>query len=75
MYTPLIPNSQLIIMRSTNKDDWDLDIMVNPSANLLFVAFVFLGFLVAICIVAMILHIREIRIDRKERLAGFIILA
>ncbi len=59
----------------TTSGEWIIELLVNPSANLLQIFFVFWGILVGVSVVAFVLHMREIKEDEKERKRGFIILA
>eukprot|EP00826_Nyctotherus_ovalis_P031584 TRINITY_DN2525_c0_g4_i2.p1 TRINITY_DN2525_c0_g4~~TRINITY_DN2525_c0_g4_i2.p1 ORF type:complete len:255 (+),score=72.27 TRINITY_DN2525_c0_g4_i2:453-1217(+) len=70
-YTPVIPNSQLIISKKDGAID--IELLINPSSSLLQTFLVFWAIFLAMAIVTIILHVREVRQDKRERRQDFII--
>jgi len=69
-YTPVIPNSQLII--SLKGDVVDIELLINPSSYLFEIFCVFWVIFLIMGIMTFVLHAREIIQDKKERKQGFI---
>jgi len=69
-YTPVIPNSQLII--SFTGDDVNIELLLNPSLYFFEICCVFWSIFLIMAITTCILHAREITQDKKERKQGFI---
>lgn len=67
-FTPIIPNSQLIITkRIKNKSiKWDIDLIVKPMDQLLIIIIVTGFILLLICIIIFFLHLNELKEDRMN---------
>ena len=63
-WTPMIPNSQLIV-NTLQGQDWTLDIFVSPISQTMFVVMITSGVLFVLALVIVLLHIKEVREDRK----------
>lgn len=69
IFTPIIPKSQLLITKAlTNKNEikWNIDLIVNPTDNMLVLMIVVAVILLIILIVIIILHVKEFREDKKQ---------
>ena len=64
-WTPIIPNSQLIVNTLKN-NDWTLDVYVNPISQTMLVVMITLLILLVLAIVILILHLKEKREDQKS---------
>ena len=68
MWTPIIPNSQLIIfMYGNNQVNWGLELFISPTASLYLIVMVCAVCLVAIGLAIIWLHIKEKQEDAKKR--------
>lgn len=65
-WTPIIPNSQLIVNPLIN-DDWTLDVYVSPISQTMLVIVATLAVLFLLGIVILVLHIRERKADKKNQ--------
>ena len=72
MWTPIIPNSQLIVFADSHVvDNWALELFISPTQQLyLIVASCCLG-LVVIGIVIIVLHCKEKQEDKRKRDTNF----
>lgn len=70
-YTPVIPNSQLVISKKDGAID--IELLINPSSSLLQIFLVFWAIFLVMSIITIILHAREVRQDKRERRQDFII--
>lgn len=72
MWTPIIPNSQLIVFgESAQVDDWGLELFVNPT-NSLYIIVISCGVcLFVIGIIIIVLHCKEKAEDKKNRDENF----
>jgi hypothetical protein len=62
VYTPIIPNSQLLIYnfnQDTLVDEWELDLIVTPISKILLVVIVILVILAILLVVIIVLHFME----------------
>ncbi len=66
----IIPNSQLYVIPHPTNDpsQWEAKLFITPSRSIMFTALALLGTCVVISVVAVLLHIRERRLDRREML-------
>lgn len=64
-WTPIIPNSQLIVNTLKNAD-WTLDVYVNPISQTMLVVMITLLILLVLAIVILILHLKERKEDKKN---------
>jgi len=68
VFTPIIPNSQLIITANGNDDkQWKLELFGNPIQQLIIVVFAAAIILFLSAIVIIILHLYEKKEDEKNR--------
>ena len=63
-WTPIIPNSQLIV-NTLQGEDWTLDIYVSPISQTMFVVIITSVVLMILAVVIVLLHIKEVREDKK----------
>jgi integrin alpha FG-GAP repeat containing protein 1 len=72
VWTPIIPNSQLIIF-APEKDapNWSLELFINPTSSLALIVIACLICLVIIGVVIIILHIGEKKEDQKNKQKAF----
>jgi len=66
LWTPIIPNSQLIVNPLIN-DDWTLDVYVNPTSETLLVVLTTLVILIILGGLIIYLHIKEKKEDQKQQ--------
>jgi len=62
LFTPIIPNSQLLIYNyeiNNNHDDWELDLIVTPISKITLVVVVICIILFILLIVIIALHLME----------------
>lgn len=62
VYTPIIPNSQLLIYnfnQDTLVDEWELDLIVTPISKIILVVIVILVILAILLVVIIVLHFME----------------
>jgi integrin alpha FG-GAP repeat containing protein 1 len=64
-WTPIIPNSQLIV-NTVIDGDWTLDVYVSPMSQTWLVALITIVILIILAIVIFILHLRERSEDKKK---------
>ena len=68
MWTPIIPNSQLVIfMHSTDPLNWGLELFISPTNSLYLIVMVCAVCLVAIGLAIIWLHVKEKQEDAKKR--------
>ena len=68
LWTPIIPNSQLIIyMLGDDSVDWDLELFISPTNSLYLIVMVCAVCLVAIGLSIIWLHVKEKQEDAKKR--------
>ena len=68
VFTPIIPNSQLIILaNSKNKQYWNMDLFIKPNKILYLIVFTMGAVLVVSGFVIIVMHILEKREDSKNR--------
>jgi len=56
MWTPIIPNSQLIVFASPGDTTWTLEMLIDPTKQLYIIMFVCLAAITIIGIIIIILH-------------------
>jgi len=56
MWTPIIPNSQLIVFASPGDSTWTLEMLIDPTKQLYIIMLVCLAAVIVIGIVIIILH-------------------
>ena len=66
-WSPIIPNSQLIITPPVAKNDWKIEIYINPTKAMALIIISTLIVLFIIGLVIIIFHIKEKEQDRKDR--------
>jgi len=64
-WTPIIPNSQLIV-NTLKYSDWTLDVYVNPISQTMLVVMITLLILLLLAIVILLLHLKERKEDKKN---------
>lgn len=68
MWTPIIPNSQLIVFANgASVNDWGLELFISPTKQLYIIVLCCAVSLLAIGIAIITLHCREKQEDRKKR--------
>ena len=68
MWTPIIPNSQLIIfMNSNDETNWGLELFISPASSLYIIVLVCAVCLVMIGLAIIWLHVKEKQEDAKKR--------
>jgi len=68
IWTPIIPNSQLIIFApEENVNNWTLELFINPTSSLALIVIACVICLVIIGIVIIILHVGEKKEDQKNK--------
>jgi len=68
VFTPIIPNSQLLILASKeSKNNWSLELFINPDKILILTVISICAVLVISAVVIIIMHIHEKREDFKNR--------
>ena len=68
MWTPIIPNSQLIIfMNSNDETNWGLELFISPTTSLYVIVMVCAVCLVVIGLAIIWLHVKEKQEDAKKR--------
>ena len=69
VFTPIIPNSQLIITaNSRDSKNWDLELFISPMSYLVLVVLAAVSVLLISGVVIIILHWQEKKEDKKSRL-------
>lgn len=71
-WSPIIPNSQLIITPPLNNADWKIEIYINPTKAMALIIISTLIVLVIIGIVIIIYHVKEKEEDRKANETAYI---
>ncbi|CDW88409.1 UNKNOWN [Stylonychia lemnae] len=72
VWTPIIPNSQLIIFApEQNVNNWTLELFINPTSSLALIVIACLICLFIIGVVIIILHIGEKKEDQKNKQKAF----
>ena len=72
IWTPIIPNSQLIIFApEQNVNNWTLELFINPTSSLALIVIACLICLFIIGVVIIILHIGEKKEDQKNKQKAF----
>ena len=72
VWTPIIPNSQLIIFSdSEDVDNWALELFINPTDSLALIVIACLICLFVIGVVIIMLHIGEKQEDKKNKMKAF----
>jgi hypothetical protein len=72
VYTPVIPNSQLIV--TIDNDVLNIQLLINPSYNLPGVMLVFFIVFVILSATTITLHATEIKQNKKDKKQEFIII-
>lgn len=73
VWTPIIPNSQLIIFAvEADTDYWNLELFINPTSSLALIVIACLICLFIIGVVIIMLHIREKQDDKRNANKAFI---
>ena len=71
MWTPIIPNSSIIVFAETNSDadvaNWGVELFISPTTSLYLIVLVCIICLTVIGIVIVMLHCREKQEDEKKR--------
>lgn len=67
MWTPIIPNSQLIIFSSDLQEAWGLELFISPTQQLWLIVISCAICLLIIGIAILALHCKEKREDRQKR--------
>jgi len=68
MWTPIIPNSQLIIFANSNDEtNWGLELFISPTTSLYLIVMVCAVCLVVIGLAIIWLHCKEKQEDAKKR--------
>lgn len=68
MWTPIIPNSQLIIFANSNDEtNWGLELFISPTTSLYLIVMVCAVCLLAIGLAIIWLHCKEKQEDAKKR--------
>ncbi len=71
-WTPIIPNSQLIIQATeANEKNWNLELFINPTDMLPLIVVACLVCLVLIGIVIIVFHVKEKQEDRRNKAKAF----
>ncbi len=66
-YSPIIPNSQLIVVtNSARPSAWLLEMFVNPTSKIMLICVVVVVVLIALFVAILVLQIRESRKDHEE---------
>lgn len=69
IFTPIIPNSQLIITANdVDAKSWDLDLFVSPMEYLIVIVFAAVIVLIVSGVIIIGIHWREKKEDNKNRL-------
>ena len=72
MWTPIIPNSQLIIYAPDNTaSNWWLELFINPTSSLALIVIACAVCLVIIGMVIIVLHVGEKTEDKKNKQKAF----
>lgn len=72
VWTPIIPNSQLIVFSPENNvNNWTLELFINPTSSLALIVIACLICLVIIGLVVIILHVGEKNEDKKNKQKAF----
>lgn len=72
MWTPIIPNSQLIIFApEADQNNWTLELFINPTSSLVLIIIACLICLIVIGLVIIILHWGEKNEDKKNMQKAF----
>ena len=72
MWTPIIPNSQLIVFSpESTTSNWTLELFINPTNSLALIVIACLICLVIIGLVIIILHIGEKNEDKRNKQKAF----
>lgn len=72
VWTPIIPNSQLIIFApEANPDNWTMELFINPTSSLVLIVIACLVCLIIIGLVIIILHVGEKNEDKKNKQKAF----
>ena len=67
VFTPIIPNSQLMILANKEtKSLWDLELFIEPGEILIVTSIVIAAALLVIGVTITIMHIQERRQDKKS---------
>ncbi len=68
MWTPIIPNSQLIVFAgSASENDWALELFISPTNKMWMIVAAVVIVLVLIATIIVVLHCKEKAEDRKHR--------
>ena len=68
-YTPIIPNTQMVIFKFKNSDrkyEWYADLIVEPTESLIVIILSLIGVMLIILGVIIYLHVREAKEEEKE---------
>lgn len=72
VWTPIIPNSQLIIFsQAADANEWNLELFINPTSSLALIVVACLICLFIIGVVIIVLHIGEKKEDKTNRQNAF----
>jgi len=68
MWTPIIPNSQLVVFANADLvNNWGLELFINPTSSLYLIVFTCAIALLAIGVAIITLHCQEKNEDRRKR--------
>ena len=73
-YTPIIPNTQLIISKNYNDKKevkWDIELVVTPIENLKILLAVIIIILIVILVVIIVMHYKEVNEDKEQETDKF----
>lgn len=75
VYSPIIPNSQLLISENKGVDkvlSWEVELIVNPISKLAYLIFVISFILLVILVIICVLHRQELKEDQENENLHFI---
>ena len=68
MWTPIIPNSQLIVFAgSESESDWGLELFISPTQKMWMIVGAVVLILIMIGTIILVLHCQEKAEDKKQR--------
>ena len=68
MWTPIIPNSQLVVFANADAvETWGLELFINPTSALFLIVLTCAVCLAAIGVAIIVLHCQEKQEDRRKR--------
>ena len=72
MWTPIIPNSQMVVFAGADLlSSWGLDLFISPTSSLYLIVITCAICLIVIGVVIITLHCQEKQEDRRKREAHF----